>query len=88
MPANHARKVDALAPMHARAHARARGRHPSSHAPASARAQMPGFGESCEPRGACTFGARLSPEEVQALAEYVVAQADAGWPDGGAAASS
>ena len=41
--------------------------------------QMPGFGETCAPRGQCTFGPRLPDEEVRAVAEYVQAQAEASW---------
>jgi hypothetical protein len=32
------------------------------------------------PQGACTFGPRLADGEVQALADYVLKQAEAGWP--------
>lgn len=31
-------------------------------------------------QGACTFGPRLSDEDIQQLAAYVLAQAQAGWP--------
>jgi len=42
--------------------------------------KMPGFGEGCTPQGQCTFGPRLSDEEVQAVAEYVLKVAqDDGW---------
>ncbi|GLJ10082.1 hypothetical protein SUGI_0121690 [Cryptomeria japonica] len=40
------------------------------------KARMPGFGEKCTPRGQCTFGPRLSDEDIRLLAEYVKAQAD------------
>lgn len=46
----------------------------------SGRNSMPGFGQECAPRGACTFGPRLSDEDIQQLAAYVLAQAQAGWP--------
>lgn len=45
----------------------------------SGRASMPGFGEGCAPRGSCTFGKRLSDEQVKGLAEYVLDQAKNGW---------
>ncbi|KAF5729197.1 cytochrome c6 chloroplastic [Tripterygium wilfordii] len=41
--------------------------------------RMPGFGESCTPRGQCTFGERLQDEEIKLLAEFVKLQADQGW---------
>ena len=48
--------------------------------------KMPGFGESCAPKGQCTFGKRLSQDEVAALADYVLATARAGtWADVAAA---
>lgn len=40
---------------------------------------MPGYGEDCQPKGKCTFGKRLTNDEVQALAKYVEDQAKAGW---------
>ncbi|CAI0374215.1 unnamed protein product [Linum tenue] len=43
------------------------------------KARMPGFGETCSPRGQCTFGPRLKDEEIKMLAEFVKAQADQGW---------
>jgi cytochrome c6 len=46
----------------------------------SGRGSMPGYGENCEPKGRCTFGKRLSNDEVQTLAKYVYDQAQAGWP--------
>ncbi|PSC69669.1 cytochrome chloroplast precursor [Micractinium conductrix] len=46
----------------------------------SGKNSMPGFGEGCAPRGACTFGPRLADEDIRQLAEYVLAQANAGWP--------
>ena len=42
--------------------------------------KMPGYGEECAPRGACTFGARLSEADIATLAKYVLEQAKAGWP--------
>jgi len=42
--------------------------------------RMPGFGENCTPKGQCTFGPRLSDEDIHLLAEYVKLQADQGWP--------
>lgn len=42
--------------------------------------RMPGFGESCTPRGQCTFGPRLQEEEIKELAKFVKLQADQGWP--------
>lgn len=45
----------------------------------SGKGRMPGFGEQCAPRGQCTFGPRLSDEEIQSLAEFVRVQADQGW---------
>ncbi|GLC41560.1 hypothetical protein PLESTB_000702000 [Pleodorina starrii] len=41
--------------------------------------KMPGFGKDCAPKGACTFGPRLSDEEVTSLAAYVQDRAAAGW---------
>ena len=41
--------------------------------------KMPGYGEGCEPRGQCTFGARLADDDVRGLAEYVLEQSKAGW---------
>ncbi|OMO65798.1 hypothetical protein COLO4_30987 [Corchorus olitorius] len=43
--------------------------------------RMPGFGESCTPRGQCTFGPRLKEDEIKLLAEFVKLQADQGWPN-------
>ncbi|KAG6746331.1 hypothetical protein POTOM_050871 [Populus tomentosa] len=43
--------------------------------------RMPGFGESCTPRGQCTFGPRLQDEEIKLLAQFVKSQADQGWPN-------
>jgi cytochrome c6 len=42
--------------------------------------KMPGYGEECAPRGACTFGARLSESDIERLSSYVLEQAKAGWP--------
>eukprot|EP01018_Ginkgo_biloba_P028347 Gb_34593 [translate_table: standard] len=41
--------------------------------------RMPGFGENCTPKGQCTFGPRLSDEDIHLLAEFVKLQADQGW---------
>ncbi|XP_057812152.1 cytochrome c6, chloroplastic isoform X4 [Salvia miltiorrhiza] len=43
--------------------------------------RMPGFGENCRPRGQCTFGPRLSEDEIKLLAQFVKSQADQGWPN-------
>jgi len=45
----------------------------------SGRGSMPGYGEGCTPKGACTFGRRLTETDVRELAEYVLKQAKAGW---------
>ncbi|KAI5054936.1 hypothetical protein GOP47_0030081 [Adiantum capillus-veneris] len=45
----------------------------------SGKGRMPGFGELCAPRGQCTFGPRLSDEQIRSLAEFVRLQADQGW---------
>ncbi|KXZ54884.1 hypothetical protein GPECTOR_4g956 [Gonium pectorale] len=45
----------------------------------SGKGKMPGFGKDCAPKGACTFGPRLSDEEVAGLAAYVQERAAAGW---------
>lgn len=34
-------------------------------------------------QGKCTFGPRLSDEEIQSLAAYILQQAEAGWTSGG-----
>lgn len=39
--------------------------------------KMPGYGTDCAPKGQCTFGARLSDDEVSELASYVQARAAA-----------
>lgn len=44
------------------------------------RGTMYGFGDTCAPRGACTFGPRLDAATVAALASFVRQQALAGWP--------
>ena len=38
--------------------------------------QMPGFGEACAPKAACTFGPRLDDAAVAAVAAWVDARAD------------
>ncbi len=40
---------------------------------------MPGYGEACAPKGACTFGARLDAEEIDALAAFVLERAGEDW---------
>lgn len=45
----------------------------------SGRGKMPGYGANCAPKGACTFAARLSDEEVKALADLVLERAGKGW---------
>uniref|UniRef100_A0A0A9GY94 Cytochrome c-553 n=1 Tax=Arundo donax TaxID=35708 RepID=A0A0A9GY94_ARUDO len=42
--------------------------------------RMPGFGEKCTPRGQCTFGPRLSEDDIKLLASFVRSQAENGWP--------
>jgi hypothetical protein len=39
-----------------------------------------GFGEKCTPRGQCTFGPRLSEDDIKILASFVKSQAQNGWP--------
>jgi len=39
-----------------------------------------GFGEKCTPRGQCTFGPRLSEDDIKLLASFVKSQAENGWP--------
>eukprot|EP00245_Coleochaete_scutata_P006366 TRINITY_DN20793_c0_g1_i1.p1 TRINITY_DN20793_c0_g1~~TRINITY_DN20793_c0_g1_i1.p1 ORF type:complete len:214 (+),score=27.33 TRINITY_DN20793_c0_g1_i1:369-1010(+) len=41
--------------------------------------RMPGYGVGCQPKGQCTFGPRLSDEEIQDLASYIREQAELGW---------
>jgi cytochrome c6 len=41
--------------------------------------KMPGYGETCAPKGACTFGARLNAEEIDALATFVLERAGEDW---------
>ena len=43
--------------------------------------KMPGYGEACAPKGQCTFGPRLSSEDIASLASYVLDNAAAGWVD-------
>ena len=38
------------------------------------RGSMPGFGEGCAPKGACTFAKRLTDDEVRGLAGYILEQ--------------
>lgn len=40
---------------------------------------MPGFGEECTPKGKCTFGKRLTDDQVRDLASFVLEQARQGW---------
>lgn len=41
--------------------------------------RMPGFGQDCAPKGKCTFGKRLTDEEVQQMTDYVLQQAANNW---------
>eukprot|EP00878_Enallax_costatus_P011924 GHUV01012448.1.p1 GENE.GHUV01012448.1~~GHUV01012448.1.p1 ORF type:complete len:158 (+),score=35.24 GHUV01012448.1:34-507(+) len=41
--------------------------------------RMPGFGQECTPRGKCTFGPRLTDEEVRGMAQYVLDKAGHDW---------
>ncbi|XP_051126180.1 cytochrome c6, chloroplastic isoform X2 [Andrographis paniculata] len=45
--------------------------------------RMPGFGEKCTPRGQCTFGPRLTEDEIKVLAGFVKSLADQGLGGGG-----
>lgn len=45
----------------------------------SGKGAMPGYGEGCIPKGACTFGRRLSDDQVRDLAKYVLKRANEGW---------
>ncbi|GFR52489.1 hypothetical protein Agub_g15059 [Astrephomene gubernaculifera] len=45
----------------------------------SGKGKMPGFGKECAPRGACTFGPRLSDGEVEELVSFVQQRAAEGW---------
>lgn len=45
----------------------------------SGKGKMYGFGEGCVPRGKCTFGPRLSDEEIADVAAYVWTKANQGW---------
>ena len=47
----------------------------------SGKNKMPGYGEGCAPRGQCTFGVRLSDDDIKSLASYVMQQSRAGWKD-------
>ena len=38
---------------------------------------MPGFGETCAPKGKCTFGPRLTESEITAVSLYVLDEANA-----------
>ena len=40
----------------------------------SGRGSMPGFGEGCAPKGACTFAKRLTDDQVRDLAGYILEQ--------------
>jgi cytochrome c6 len=48
----------------------------------SGKNSMPGYGINCTPKGACTFGARFTDEEVERVAKYVLEQAKNGWKVG------
>ncbi|CAL5224974.1 g7748 [Coccomyxa viridis] len=41
--------------------------------------KMPGYGAGCTPKGKCTFGPRLSDDEIQRLSHYVLQQAGSDW---------
>ncbi|KAF5833745.1 hypothetical protein DUNSADRAFT_9812 [Dunaliella salina] len=41
--------------------------------------RMPGYGEGCAPKGQCTFGPRLSDDDIRGLVAYVNERAAAGW---------
>mmetsp|Transcript_24266 Transcript_24266/g.62627 ORF Transcript_24266/g.62627 Transcript_24266/m.62627 type:complete len:187 (+) Transcript_24266:1122-1682(+) len=41
--------------------------------------RMPGYGEGCAPKGQCTFGPRISDEDIRGLVAYVNERAAAGW---------
>ena len=45
----------------------------------SGKGSMPGFGEECQPKGKCTFGKRLTDNEIQDLTKFVLDQAASGW---------
>lgn len=45
----------------------------------SGKNKMPGYGSKCEPRGQCTFGARLSDDEIRGVVDYVLEQSAQGW---------
>ena len=45
----------------------------------SGKGKMYGFGEQCAPKGKCTFGARLSDNQIRELAEYTKQKAETGW---------
>ena len=47
----------------------------------SGKGSMPGYGEGCAPKGACTFGRRLTDDQVRGLADYVLEQAKSGWKE-------
>eukprot|EP00879_Flechtneria_rotunda_P027058 GHRR01028919.1.p2 GENE.GHRR01028919.1~~GHRR01028919.1.p2 ORF type:complete len:163 (+),score=42.85 GHRR01028919.1:171-659(+) len=41
--------------------------------------RMPGFGLECAPKGKCTFGPRLTDEEIHDLSQYVLKRAADDW---------
>ena len=41
--------------------------------------KMPGYGEGLPTEGQCTFGARLSDDDIRGVAEYVLEQSKSGW---------
>ena len=45
----------------------------------SGKGSMPGYGQDCTPKGKCTFGKRLSDDEVKDLVQYVLNKAENGW---------
>jgi len=45
----------------------------------SGKGRMPGFGADCAPKGKCTFGPRLTDDEINGLVDYVQQRAAAKW---------
>ena len=41
------------------------------------RQRMPGFSVACAPKGQCTFGDRLTEEEIDNLAKFVLVRPEA-----------
>lgn len=46
---------------------------------ADGKGAMPGYGEACAPKIACTFGPRLTTDEINDLAQYTLDQAEKDW---------